>query len=126
MVTPTLLTMLRLNTNKRPVGLAITSVDTGVNGWSLAVRGQNWNGTYSATDMYEIGDLVEYSSSAYISVASSNIGSTLVLLLPCGQAFAIGDSAALLTTKGDLLTRNGTGPTRQGIGTQGTYLKVNF
>ena len=30
-------------------------------------------------------------------------------------AFAIGDSAALLTTKGDLLTRDGTGPTRQGI-----------
>ena len=41
------------------------------------------------------------------------------------QAFAIGDSAALLTTKGDLLTRNSTGPTRQGIGTQGTFLKVN-
>ena len=40
-------------------------------------------------------------------------------------AFAIGDSAALLTTKGDLLTRDGTGPTRQGIGTQGTYLRVS-
>ena len=41
------------------------------------------------------------------------------------QAFAIGDSAALLTTKGDILTRDGTGPTRQGIGTQGTYLRVS-
>ena len=114
-----------INVDKRPVGLAITSVDTGVNGWSLAVRGQNWNGTYSATDMYEIGDLVEYSSSAYVSVASSNIGVTPGTAVTMWQAFAIGDSAALLTTKGDLLTRNSTGPTRQGIGTQGTFLKVN-
>ena len=91
----------------------------------MAVRGQKWNGTYSATDMYEIGDLVEYSSSAYVSVASSNIGVTPGTAVTMWQAFAIGDSAALLTTKGDLLTRNATGPTRQGIGTQGTFLKVN-
>ena len=31
----------------------------------------------------------------------------------------------MLTTKGDLLTRNGTGPTRQVIGTQGTVLRVS-
>ena len=114
-----------INVDKRPVGLAITSVDTGVNGWSLAVRGQSWNGTYSATDMYEIGDLVEYSSSAYVSVASSNIGVTPGTAVTMWQAFAIGDSAALLTTKGDILTRNSTGPTRQGIGTQGTFLRVS-
>ena len=111
--------------NNRPVGLAITSNDTGTNGWSLAVRGQKWNGTYSATDMYEIGDLVEYSSSAYVSVASSNIGVTPGTAVTMWQAFAIGDSAALLTTKGDILTRNATGPTRQGIGTQGTFLRVS-
>ena len=111
--------------NNRPVGLAITSNDTGTNGWSLAVRGQKWNGTYSATDMYEIGDLVEYSSSAYVSVASSNIGVTPGTAVTMWQAFAIGDSAALLTTKGDILTRNSTGPTRQGIGTQGTFLRVS-
>ena len=114
-----------INTDNRPTGIGITSVDTGVNGWSLAVRGQKWNGTYDATKYYEIGDLVEYSSSAYVSVAASNFNVTPGTAVTMWQAFAIGDSAALLTTKGDLLTRNSTGPTRQGIGTQGTFLKVS-
>ena len=114
-----------ISAQNRPTGLGITDVATGVNGWSLLVEGTNWNGTYSASDYYEIGDLVEYSSSTYISVASSNIGVTPGTAVTMWQAFAIGDSAALLTTKGDLLTRNATGPTRQGIGTQGTFLKVN-
>ena len=109
----------------RPVGTAITSVATGLGGWSLLVEGTNWNGTYSTSNYYEIGDLVEYSSSAYISVASSNINVTPGTAVTMWQAFAIGDSAALLTTKGDILTRNSTGPTRQGIGTVGTFLKVS-
>ena len=75
--------------------------------------------------VYEIGDVAEYASSAYISIASSNINVQPGTAATMWAAFAIGDSAALLTTKGDLLTRDGTGPTRQGIGTQGTYLRVS-
>ena len=111
--------------NNRPVGNAITSFDTGVNGWSLLTRGFNWRSTWSNSGVYEIGDVAEYSSSAYISVASSNINVQPGTAATMWAAFAIGDSAALLTTKGDLLTRDGTGPTRQGIGTQGTYLRVS-
>lgn len=111
--------------NSRPVGLGITSADTGLNGWSLLVRGQKWRGTWSGSTYYEIGDLAEYSSSTYISVASSNLNSTPGVAVTMWQPFAIGDSAALLTTKGDILTRNSVGPTRQGIGTQGTFLRVS-
>ena len=108
-----------------PTGNGVTSTDTGVNGFSLLTRGTNWTGTYDAATQYQIGDLAEYSSSTYISVASSNIGVTPGTAVTMWQAFAIGDSAALLTTKGDILTRNSTGPTRQGIGTQGTFLRVS-
>lgn len=109
----------------RPTGVGQTTVDTGVDGWSLLTRGTTWNGAFSTSTTYEIGDLVEYSSSAYISVASTNVNVTPGTDVTKWQAFAIGDSAALLTTKGDILTRNATGPTRQGIGTQGTFLRVS-
>ena len=108
-----------------PVGNGITDVDTGINGWSLLTRGTKWKGTWDSGTYYQIGDLAEYSSSTYISVASSNLNVTPGTAVTMWQAFAIGDSAALLTTKGDVLTRNATGPTRQGIGTQGTYLRVS-
>ena len=116
---------LKIPTFTRPTGVGNTTLDTGVNGWSLINRGTTWNGAFSTSTIYEIGDLVEYSSSAYISVASTNVNVTPGTDVTKWQAFAIGDSAALLTTKGDILTRNATGPTRQGIGTQGTFLKVN-
>ena len=117
--------ILKIEAHQRPTGIGSTTIDKGVNGWSLLHRGFNWTGTYSTSTYYEIGDIAEYTSSAYISVASTNVGTTPGTDSTIWQAFAIGDSAALLTTKGDLLTRNGTGPTRQGIGTQGAVLKVS-
>lgn len=109
----------------RPTAIGQTTVDEGINGWSLLTRGTNWTGTYTTLTNYEIGDLAEYSSSTYISVASTNANVIPGTDPTKWQAFAIGDSAALLTTKGDILTRNSTGPTRQGIGTQGTFLRVS-
>ena len=114
-----------VSSDNSPVGNAVTSVDTGVNGWSLINRGTSWKGTWDNATYYQIGDLAEYSSSTYISVASSNLNVQPGTAVTMWQAFAIGDSAALLTSKGDILTRNATGPTRQGIGTQGTYLRVS-
>ena len=116
---------LKIDAFNRPTGIGSTTLDTGVNGWSLLHRGFSWTGAYTTSRIYEIGDIAEFQSSAYISVASTNVGTTPGSDENIWQAFAIGDSAALLTTKGDLLTRNGTGPTRQGIGTQGTVLRVS-
>ena len=116
---------LKIDAFSRPTGIGSTTLDSGVNGWSLLHRGFSWTGAYTTSRVYEIGDIAEFQSSAYISVASTNTGTTPGSDENIWQAFAIGDSAALLTTKGDLLTRNGTGPTRQGIGTQGTVLRVS-
>ena len=115
---------LKIDVNSRPTGIGSTTIDTGINGWSLLHRGFTWTGAYTTTTIYEIGDISEYQSSAYISVASTNVNVEPGTSVNCWQAFAIGDSAALLTTKGDLLTRNATGPTRLGIGTAGTFLKA--
>ena len=117
--------VLKIDTNNRPTGIGSTTIDTGVNGWALLNRGFSWTGAYTTTTVYEISDIAEFQSSAYISVASTNIGVTPGTDPTIWQAFAIGDSAALLTTKGDLLTRNATGPTRIGIGTAGTFLKAS-
>ena len=116
--------ILKIEPNNRPTGIGSTTIDSGVNGWALLNRGFSWTGAYTTTTVYEIGDIAEYQSSAYISVASTNTNVEPGTSVNCWQAFAIGDSAALLTTKGDLLTRNATGPTRLGIGTAGTFLKA--
>ena len=115
---------LKIEAWNRPTGIGSTTIDTGINGWSLLHRGFSWTGAYTTSTYYEIGDIAEFQSSAYISVASTNYGTTPGTDPTIWQAFAIGDSAALLTTKGDLLTRNATGPTRIGIGTAGTFLKA--
>jgi len=116
---------LKIETNNRPTGIGSTTFDKGVNGWALLNRGFTWTGAYTTSTVYEINDIAEFQSSAYISVASTNVGTTPGTDVNIWQAFAIGDSAALLTTKGDLLTRNATGPTRIGIGTAGTFLKAS-
>ena len=116
--------ILKIEPNNRPTGIGSTTIDNGINGWALLNRGFSWTGAYTTTTVYEIGDIAEYQSSAYISVASTNTNVEPGTSVNCWQAFAIGDSAALLTTKGDLLTRNATGPTRLGIGTAGTFLKA--
>tara|TARA_Y100001956_G_scaffold61175_1_gene60946 strand:- start:4357 stop:8367 length:4011 start_codon:yes stop_codon:yes gene_type:complete len=116
--------ILKIEPNNRPTGIGSTTIDNGINGWALLNRGFSWTGAYTTTTIYEIGDIAEYQSSAYISVASTNVNVEPGTSVNCWQAFAIGDSAALLTTKGDLLTRNATGPTRLGIGTAGTFLKA--
>jgi len=116
--------VLKIEAQQRPTGIGSTTKDDGINGWALLNRGFTWTGAYTTDTYYEINDITEFQSSAYISVASTNYGTTPGTDPTIWQAFAIGDSAALLTTKGDVLTRNSTGPTRLGIGTAGTFLKA--
>ena len=76
----------------RPTGIGSTTKDDGINGWSLLNRGFSWTGAYTTTTAYEIGDIAEYQSSAYISVASTNVNVEPGTSVNCWQAFAIGDS----------------------------------
>ena len=90
--------------------------------WQLVVKGLNFAGTWATATTYELNDIVEYASSAYVSVASSNMSTIPGTDASKWAAFAIGDSSALLTTRGDILYRNASAPARLGIGSLGTVL----
>lgn len=85
--------------------------------WSLFNTGLKFVGTYSSQTTYYRGHVVEYSSSAYVGV-----GTVAILNVTPGSdpnrwsALALGDSNALLTTKGDMLIRDASAPARLGIG----------
>jgi hypothetical protein len=85
--------------------------------WSLLNTGLKFVGTYSTTETYYRNHVVEYSSSSYVAIANTSI----VNIEPGSDAntwaaLSIGDSNALLTTKGDVLIRDASAPTRLGIG----------
>jgi len=92
------------------------------NYWELFTDGMSWQGTYNAATEYEIGDVVEYAQSSYISTSSDNVGNTPTSGAPNWNLVAQGDSNAVLTTRGDLLTRDATQSTRLPIGPAGSFL----
>jgi hypothetical protein len=93
-----------------------TNTGFGTN-WSLLNTGLKFVGTYSTTEEYYRNHVVEFSSSSYVAIANTSI----VNIEPGSDsntwaALSIGDSNALLTTKGDVLIRDASAPTRLGIG----------
>ncbi len=113
----------------RAVGKQVTGINpVGVGStenWQELVRGLNYAGPWASGTTYELNDIVEYLSSSYVSVASSNMSVTPGTDAAFWNALAIGDSNALLTTRGDVLVRDASGPTRLGIGSVGTALLSN-
>jgi len=90
--------------------------------WELFADGFRWLGTYNASSEYEIGDVVEYAQSSYVSLVADNIGNTPSDGAPNWSLMAQGDSNAVLTTRGDILTRDGTQAVRLPIGPSGSFL----
>jgi hypothetical protein len=93
-----------------------TTTGFGTN-WSLLNTGLKFVGTYSTTEEYYRNHVVEFSSSSYVAIANTSI----VNIEPGSDsntwaALSIGDSNALLTSKGDVLIRDASAPTRLGIG----------
>jgi len=98
-------------------GIGTTTVGVAVTAWELFNSGLRYAGTYSTSTEYFINDVVEYASSSYVG-----LGSTSFRNITPGTdatkwgALALGDSNALLTTKGDILIRDASAPARLGIG----------
>ena len=92
--------------------------------WSLMAKGMSWKGPWDTLVEYELNDVAEYAGSSYISVSSDNIGNRPDLDTNGDnwQVVAYGDSNAVLTTRGDLVTRSGSGLARLPIGPAGAYL----
>ena len=99
------------------VGVGTTVVGVAVTAWELFNSGLRYAGTYSTITEYFLNDVVEYASSSYVG-----LGSTSFKNITPGTdatkwgALALGDSNALLTTKGDILIRDASAPARLGIG----------
>lgn len=100
-----------------PTGYGTTSS----NNWSLLTRGLRYAGTYQAGTTYQINDIVSYTSSSYVSVASSNVGNTPGSS-PNWGLLADGNTTAVMTNKGDMIIYDSS-PQRLGIGSTGTFLR---
>jgi hypothetical protein len=85
--------------------------------WGLFNTGLKFAGTYSGVTTYYPNNVVEYSSSAYVAIGTAAITGITPGTNPAKwSALAIGDSNAVLTTKGDILFRDASAPTRLAIG----------
>lgn len=105
----------------RPTGYGVTSADN----WQLLVKGLKYSGSWSTTTEYQINDVISFIASSYVSVASSNLGKEPATSWATGNwsLLADGSSAAVLSQRGDLITRDVGSPVRLGIGSTGTALR---
>ena len=107
------------NTNSEPTGASNAS-------WNLIINGLNWRNTWASGTDYKIGDSISYGSSSYRAV-TNHTASASNRPDQSGQTdwnlLAEGDSNFILTTRGDILTRDATQNVRLPIGTSGTFLK---
>ena len=106
-------------TNERP-----SNADGTVNAtyWKIVVQGFKWQGNYSAVATYNIGDVVRYSSNSYVQLKDQTTN-----IVPGSDAtvwsiVAQGDTAAVLTNRGDLIVQNSGGVGRLPIGLPGAFL----
>jgi len=99
------------------VGIGTTTVGIAQTAWVIFNQGLRFAGTYSTLTEYFKNDVVEYSSSSYVGLGSTSFKNvTPGTDATIWGALALGDSNALLTTKGDILIRNASSPARLGIG----------
>jgi len=96
---------------------------TSRNSWSLLVSGLRNAGTWSTATQYYRNDVVTYTSSSYIAITTSTTGDQPDVSGSVWGQLAAGAGSATLTTRGDLLTRSASAPTRIGIGSVGMVLK---
>ena len=109
-------------TNQRP-----SNADGTVNStyWKQVVGGFNWRGTYDAATAYNIGDVVRYSSNSYIQLKDQQTDVTPGTNATVWTILAQGDTAAVLTTRGDLLFESSGGVSRLPIGMPGSVLTTD-
>jgi len=93
--------------------------------WETFTEGFKWNGSWQIGTTYQKGDTVEYAQSSYISIDEDNLGNVPSSSPAFWNLLAQGDSNAVLTTRGDILTRDATQAVRLPIGPAGSFLTSN-
>jgi hypothetical protein len=90
--------------------------------WELLNDGLKYIGAWNNSYTYQQGDVVEYALSSYVSTADANLNNTPTGGAPNWALLSQGDSNAVITTRGDILTRDATQAVRLPIGPSGSFL----
>jgi hypothetical protein len=90
--------------------------------WQVINEGFNYVGVYSASTTYFKGDVVVYTSSSYVAVTNNILNVTPGTDITKWGLLAQGDTAATLTTRGDISYRDSTQVSRLPIGITGSVL----
>ena len=83
-------------------------VPTNARFWDLVVEGFNWNGQWSASNVYQLGDVVNRSGNSYICITSNTLGAATAPELDSNGNYwnylsQGGDAAQVLQEIGDLI-----------------------
>jgi hypothetical protein len=98
-------------------------IGTSTDYWATLTHGLRNAGTWSTSTTYILNEVVTYTSSSYIAISTNTVGNQPDVSPSQWQQLAAGAGSATLTTRGDLLTRSASAPTRIGIGSLGMVLK---
>lgn len=105
-----------------PAGIVPDGAATSANNWSIISRGLRNAGTWSTSTTYYRNEVVTYTSSSYIGISTLSVGNQPDVSPTKWQQLAAGAGGAVLTDRGDLLTRSASAPTRVGLGSTGMVL----
>jgi len=93
--------------------------------WTLNIEGYNNRGTYNSSTVYNIGDVVRYTSSSYQQLKDRQTNVTPGSDGTVWGLIAQGDSGAVMNTRGDIIVQNASEAARLSIGTVGSVLTTD-
>jgi len=94
--------------------------------WELVVSGLKYiSGGYSASDTYNINEVVRYSSTSYVMLKDRQNNVTPGTDATTWEVVAQGDTGAVTTTRGDLLVQGAAAAERLAIGPVGSVLTTD-
>ena len=107
------------HTNQYP---ANTNGTTNTSYWTLNLEGFNYEGAYSNSTTYQIGDVVRYTSSSYVALQDRLLNVTPGSDGTKWAILAQGDTGAVMNTRGDIIVHDASQAQRLPIGTSGSVL----
>ena len=104
---------------------ANTDGSTNTSYWTLNLEGFNYRSAYSSSTTYNIGDVVRLTSSTYIAIQDRILNISPDTDAAKWQVVAQGDTGAVLSTRGDIITQGAAASQRLPIGPVGSVLTTN-
>jgi len=111
------------HTNQYPAVQATGATNTSY--WNLIVEGLSYQGVYSGSTTYLIGQVVRYVSSTYVQLKDRQLNVTPGTDATVWQVLAQGDTGAVLSTRGDLIIQGASISERLPIGIVGSVLTTD-